>query len=78
MIALAKDAPLHIHEARYTRWSRWFAWRPVKTEQCRSVWLRWTYRRKVYPPIWFVPPAPIVWNEFSDEQRGFWERLNKS
>jgi hypothetical protein len=68
-------APRHISEGHATSWVRWFAWRPVKTEQGRWVWLRHTYRRRFLPPLWFVPPAPFMgWMEYSDERRGPWER----
>lgn len=69
-----RDKPLHIQEAEFTTWREWFAWRPVKTEQGRWVWLRKTYVRRVLPPLWFVPPAPAYgWCEYSDEKRGFWD-----
>lgn len=66
--------PLHIEEAVFSEWEEWFAWRPVKTEQGHRAWLRKTHRRRVLPPIWFVPPAPASgWTEYSDEKRGYWD-----
>lgn len=41
-------------------WHRWFAWRPVKTEQHGWRWLRTVERALSYPPIG-VPFAPDPW-----------------
>lgn len=66
--------PLHIREGRASEWVRWFALRPVKSEQGHWIWLRWTWRRHFQPPAWFVPPAPATgWFEYSDIRKGFWE-----
>lgn len=65
--------PLHIQDGHASEWKRWFAWRPVRSEQGFQIWLRKTWRRKFFPPMWFCPPAPYNgWNEYSDERRGFW------
>lgn len=67
-------APLHILDGEATAWERWFAWRPVLSEQGRYIWLRLTWRRRFYPPIWFCPPAPADgWSEYSDSRQSFWE-----
>ena len=70
-----KDAtPLHFREAVFSEWELWFAWRPVKSEQGKWIWLRQTWRRTVIPPAWFVPPAPgDGWSEYSDHKKSFWE-----
>jgi len=71
---LKPNAPLHIRESFVTEWARHFAWLPTRTEQRTWVWLRWTWKRSVRPPAWFIPPAPADgWNEYSDDKRGYWE-----
>lgn len=65
--------PLHVIEGAATDWERWFAWRPVRTEQNAFCWLRSTWRRRFFPPLWFVPPAPVSWWQYSDTQRTFWD-----
>lgn len=66
--------PLHILEGTMTAWERWFAWRPVRSEQGNWIWLRSTWRRRFYPPLWFCPPAPVDgWVEYSDSRHGFWQ-----
>ena len=66
--------PLHILEGVATEWRRWFAWRPVWSEQGGWIWLRWTWCRHFTPPIWFTPPAPFGgWFEYSDRRLGWWE-----
>lgn len=66
------SVPLHITDGKAGAWERWFAWRPVRSEQGFWVWGRSTWRRWFYPPIWFVPPAPWRWREYSDERCGWW------
>lgn len=73
-MAFKPGTPLHVREGFHTHWWRWFAWHPVRTEQGRWVWLRHTYRRLFWPPMWFCPPGPHggVY-EHSDVCRGFWD-----
>lgn len=40
-------------------WHRWFAWRPVRTEEHGWRWLRIVERAKFYPPD--APGAPSPW-----------------
>ena len=69
-----RPVPLHVREGIASEWRRWFAWRPARLEQGGRVWLRSTWRRRFYPPIWFTPPAPVNgWLEYSDERRSRWE-----
>ena len=37
---------LTVHGLEYLNWKPWFAWRPVKTQQGKWLWLRRVYRRK--------------------------------
>ncbi len=45
--------PMHLREAAYTGWQKWFAWYPVKTEQDEWCFLRYTYYRYAFLPVWF-------------------------
>jgi len=75
MIEFIPHTPMHVREGSASSWRRWFAWRPVHTERDGWIWLRFTFRRRFYPPIWFCPPAPFNgWFEYSDDKLGFWER----
>ena len=66
--------PLHYLDGFATEWRPWFAWRPVRLEQRKWAWLRWTYCRRFTPPLWFCPPAPFNgWIEYSDVKLGYWE-----
>jgi hypothetical protein len=68
-----RELPLHIVDGEAQAWHRWFAWRPVRSEQGSYIWLRVTWRRRFLPPLWFCPPAPFEgWYEYSDERRGYW------
>lgn len=67
---LRSDAPPFIRDGTFGRWWRWFAWRPVTTEQGRLVWLRATWRRRYEPPAWATVEAG--W-EYSDIRRSGWE-----
>lgn len=74
MMTFLPGTPLHVREAAFTDWREWFAWRPVRAEQGGWVWLRQTWRRKVFPPPWFCPPAPATgWFEYSDDRKSCWE-----
>lgn len=64
--------PMHIQEGQAGPWLRWFAWYPVRSEQDFWIWLRYTCRRWSYPPVWFCPPAPWRWCEYSDERKNWW------
>lgn len=66
-------APLHIIDGQALGWTRWFAWRPVRSEQGNWIWLRSTWRREFYPPLWFCPPAPYMWREYSDTKQNYWD-----
>jgi hypothetical protein len=69
--------PLHILEGSPLPWHRWFAWRPVRSEQGDWIWMRKTWRRRFLPPVWFIPPAPADgWNEYSDIRKSFWEEVS--
>lgn len=64
--------PMHVSEGAATPWKRWFAWRPVRTEQQTRVWLRPTWRRRYYPAPWFIMEAQGGWWEYSDVPQGRW------
>lgn len=66
--------PLHIQEGGGEPWRRWFARRPVKSQQGGWVWLRRTWRRHYWPAPWFILEAQGGWNEYSDTKQSFWER----
>lgn len=71
--------PMHYLEGGATEWQKWFAWRPVRSEQGAWVWLRWTWRRRFTPPLWFCPPAPFDgWIEYSDDRLGYWEEATRT
>ena len=65
--------PLHIIEGRRSRWVRWFAWHPVRSEQGYWIWFRSTWRRHFLAPIWFDAAPVGGWFQYSDERRGYWE-----
>jgi len=44
-------------------WNKWFAWRPVVTWDGRFVWLRFIYRRRVFPSI-LTEGIPDPWMEY--------------
>jgi hypothetical protein len=49
--------PLHIQEASYSDWVKWYAWYPVQTEQDEWIWFKHVYTRTLYFPRWFNAAA---------------------
>ena len=73
-VRLKPHAPIYFRESAFTPWRRHFAWWPRLLEQGGRAWLRLTWRRRVLPPAWFVPPAPATgWFEYSDHKLSCWE-----
>lgn len=73
MIVLKPTSPLHVIEGKATAWSRHFVWLPVRSEQGFWIWLRRTWRRRFFAPIWFDPAPWDGWYQYSDERLSFWE-----
>ena len=48
-----EETSLHIKEASYTGWVKWFAWHPVYTEQEEWIWFENVYTRAAYFPPWY-------------------------
>ncbi|MGJ4084341.1 hypothetical protein [Corynebacterium macclintockiae] len=42
-------------------WHRWFAWRPVRTEQHGWRWLRTVERRQLTGPTFSPMDSPYLW-----------------
>ena len=47
--------------ARYKKWTKWFAWRPVRTQQDELIWLETILRRRWSKP--FLSRMP-EWMEY--------------
>lgn len=44
-------------DAKYTKWQKVFAWRPIKTVGGERVWLKYVYKRKRHVE-WTPPQFP--------------------
>lgn len=55
----------------YGPWHRWYAWRPVQTEQHGWRWLRTVQRARYYFPDWLHgAPGPIwVYQPLNTDRR---------
>ena len=70
--------PLHVSEGVALPWYKWFAWRPVKSEQDNWIWLRYTYRRRFCPASWFLAGviADNSYWQYSDIQKSIWDTVS--